>query len=199
MKQVVLIGDSIRMGYQAPTAERLADVALCWFPETNGSHSVNLLANLHAWVLRRPELDLLHINAGLHDLKTVAFDRPEHLVPLDCYRRNVRLLLETVRHHKPATRVIWALTTPVHDANSRAAHEKPRDFHRRNADVLAYNDAARQVCTDLNVPVHDLYAVVHEAGLERLQTSDGVHYTPAGYDLLADAVAKRIRFELSLT
>ncbi len=39
------------------------------------------------------------------------------------------------------------------------------------------------------VPVHDLHGLVKRAGTVKLQLADGTHYTPAGYERLADAVA----------
>jgi len=46
-KLVVLVGDSIRMGYQAEVATRLADIAEVWGPEENGGNSANLLKLAH--------------------------------------------------------------------------------------------------------------------------------------------------------
>src|SRR5207302_9636038 len=70
------------------------------------------------------------------------------------------------------------------------------DFDRLDADVQRYNDIARRVMLSSGVPVHDLDTIVRRGGLEQLQTADGTHYTPAGYDRLADAVADCIRRQL---
>ena len=65
---VVLIGDSIRMGYQDHVVSQLAGRAEVWAPEENGGDSRNVLAHLDQWVfVRQP--DLVHVNCGLHDLK----------------------------------------------------------------------------------------------------------------------------------
>ena len=68
MKTIVLIGDSIRMGYQEKVREQLADWAYVWVPEENGGTSENILAHLDKWVLSR-RADVVHINCGLHDIK----------------------------------------------------------------------------------------------------------------------------------
>lgn len=194
MNNVILIGDSIRMGYQPFVAQRLAGQAEVWGPEENSSHSTNVLVHLHVWVLHR-RIDAettVHVNAGLHDLKTIVYGERESVVPVEHYRRNVRQILETTRRLTPA-KVIWALTTPVHDARSHAAHSRGRDFDRHNADVQLYNQAASEVCRELGVPVNDLYSKVMAAGLEQVQSNDGVHYTPEGYQMLADAVVAALR------
>jgi hypothetical protein len=104
----------------------------------------------------------------------------------------VRFLLETIRYTFGA-KVAWATTTPVRDALHYAAHSEWRDFTRYNEDVLACNGAAREVCAELGVPVNDLYAVAMDAGLERIQTGDGVHYTPEADVFLGGSAGK---FEL---
>jgi len=152
---------------------------------------VNVLYHLHAWVQRRKP-DIVHINAGLHDIRTVWFEGRKVLVPLEHYRANVRFLLETIRYTFGA-KVAWATTTPVRDALHYAAHSEWRDFTRYNEDVLACNTAAQTVCAELGVPVNDLYTVAMEAGLETIQTQDGVHYTPEGCAILGRAVSEFLR------
>lgn len=39
--EIVLIGDSIRMGYEPVVRAALAGRATVWGPETNGGHTVN--------------------------------------------------------------------------------------------------------------------------------------------------------------
>ena len=195
MTQVVLIGDSIRMGYQQTARAELSDVAEVWGPEENGAHTANVLVHLHLWVLRRRP-DLVHINAGLHDLKTICYEGRENVVPLAHYRENVAAILRTVRERCPAAKLIWALTTPVNERKARAAHERARDFCRYEADVAAYNQAAAEVAGELGVPVNNLFSVVVDAGQERIQQPDGVHFTPEGYALLGRAAAQAIRAQL---
>ena len=67
MKKLILIGDSIRMGYQAAVIRELIGLADVWAPEQNGGNSANILKHLDEWVLRQSP-DIVHINCGLHDL-----------------------------------------------------------------------------------------------------------------------------------
>lgn len=194
MKQVVLIGDSIRMGYQETVKSELGGVAEVWAPAENGAHTVNVLVNLNAWALKRTP-DLVHINCGLHDLKTVYFGGRENVVPPDFYAANVERLLRILRDQTRAT-VIWATTTPIHEGRARAAHARAQDFDRYEADVQEYNRRAVAAAQRLGVPVNDLHAAVGKAGAESLLTRDGVHFTPEGRVLLGKAVAASIRKHL---
>lgn len=188
---VILLGDSIRMGYQATVIEELAAVAEVWAPTENGAHTTNLLTQLSTWVLPK-NAAVIHVNAGLHDLKTLHWETRELVVPPKHYRENVERLLRTMRE-RTAAKVIWATTTLVNDEGSRQAREKNRQFRRYDADVQAYNRVAVQVCRKLRVPVNDLYAVSRGAQ----QLPDGVHFTPEGYRALGRHVAAEIRKALT--
>jgi lysophospholipase L1-like esterase len=190
MKRIVLIGDSIRMGYQPVVLALMAGEADVWGPEANGSHTVNVLLNLGQWVLAR-QPDVVHINAGLHDLKTDCYEGRDTVVPLGHYRDNVAHILRLVREHTDAA-VIWATTTPVDHDRAHAAHAGAHDFSRYNEDVLAFNAAAVEVAEEMGVPVNDLHAVIADGDPSWL-SEDGVHYSPEGYAALGRAVAEFLR------
>jgi lysophospholipase L1-like esterase len=172
----------------------LAGTAEVWGPEANGGHVVNVLMHLHLWALHRQPA-LIHLNAGLHDLRTDRYGSVDHLVPLPIYATYVERILRYLAAHTRAT-VVWATTTPVCDAAAHREHAQWQDFDRYDADVRAYNAVARAICGRLDVAIDDLEAVVREAGPEQLQCGDGVHYSEAGSRLLGGAVAACIRSHL---
>ena len=186
---VVLIGDSIRMGYQDHVISQLAGRAEIWVPKENGGDSRNVLAHLDQWVFSR-QPDLVHVNCGLHDLKR-AFGA-ESEVLLAEYERNVRQILQRLQRELDGA-VVWATTTPV-DENW---HHQNKGFDRLEADVEAYNAAARAVAENLGVPIDDLFAVVEREGKARLLTQDGVHFTEEGSQLLGRVVAECVWGHLS--
>jgi lysophospholipase L1-like esterase len=186
MKSVILVGDSIRMGYRPTVEQLLGDQVQLWAPAENGGTSDNVLAHLDAWVLsRRP--DILHLNCGLHDLKT-EFGTTSQAVPLDPYKANLRQIVGRIVE-QGTTQLIWATTTPV----NQVWHHARKPFDRFEADVLAYNDVARQVVSAYGVPINDLYQTMMDAGRDDHLMPDGVHFSPAGYTLLGQAVADAIR------
>ncbi|MDD4889356.1 MAG: SGNH/GDSL hydrolase family protein [Phycisphaerae bacterium] len=187
MPRVLLIGDSIRMGYQPVVASLLAGRVDVIGPEDNGGDSRRILANLAAW-LGTPPPDVVHINCGLHDLKTMLQQANEHQVPLDEYRRNIPQILVDLRRLAPKARIIWATTTPVVD--ERFVNRK--EFIRRQADVVAYNAAALAAAQAAGVEVNDLHAVVEAAGRPAAVSADGTHMSDLGNQAIAQAVANCI-------
>ncbi len=191
MKQVVLIGDSIRMAYQATVAGELADVATVWGPDENCGTSQRTRERLREWVLDRKP-DLVHYNNGLHDL---ARDPNEDGV---CDRPRVggNDYLENLRHSIGAivdcgAKVIFALTTPVNEQWHRR-----KGFDRLESDVENYNRIASALMKEMGVPVNDLHAFVTATGRDEMLKDDGVHYDEANSAVIGREVARVIREHL---
>ncbi len=190
MKRVVLLGDSIRLGYQATVRLELTDAACVWAPAENGQHSVNLLFNFWEWVVcLQPEV--LHLNAGLWDTRLVARG-PDNVIPPDAYQQNVARLVRLARQHTPA-KVIWATTTPVIEEAAHRTQLRTNGGGRRGPDIEIYNRLAVIAATENGAVINDLHAVVEKAGRKNVLDSDGVHYNAAGCELLGKAVATAIR------
>ena len=201
MKHVILLGDSIRMGYRPRVEADLGDGWLVHSPQTNGGTTRRTLAHFDAWVAEParavgPEGLILHMNCGLHDLAykredqdQAPADSPD--VPLAEYRENVRALIEHAisKAGIEASRIIWATITPVIEQ----LHNAQKPFPRRMADVLAYNRVATEQAAALGCRVNDLHTVVEAVGARTLMTGDGVHYSEAGSAHLGKAVANAIR------
>ena len=183
LPRVVLVGDSIRLGYAPRVAERLAGKAVVISPPENGGDSANVLAHLDEWVIRQKP-DVVHLNCGLHDLKRSKKDG-HHQVELDRYAENLRRIVARIREGTDAA-LVFADTTPILDERHA---RRGADFDRTEADVRRYNAAAVAVMGELGVPVHDLHWVVEQGGPETMLGPDGTHYTAAGSDRLAEAVA----------
>ncbi|MFH1023032.1 MAG: GDSL-type esterase/lipase family protein [Planctomycetota bacterium] len=189
MKHILLLGDSIRMGYEPHVRERLADIAAVRSPQKNGGNTRFCLEHLDAW-LAGPAPDVIHVNVGLHDLGR---DRgnPANRVPSDEYARNLREIFARLVRVGGAA-VIWAAITPVNEKR----HNTTKEFDRFEADVDRYNRVAREAVAEFRFPVNDLFARVMTAGRDDLLLPDGVHFTDAGYALLGGTVANIIRDHL---
>ncbi len=186
MKRIILIGDSIRMGYQETVRAELTGWGSVWGPEQNGGTSANIVAHLADWAITR-QPDVLHINCGLHDLKK-EFGNDTAAVPLNAYTENVRTIMTRVKKETNAI-VMWALTTPVNEK----WHHRNKPFDRFEADVVAYNTVAVDIAQELSIVVNDLFATVTSAGRDDLLLPDGVHFKPDGYALLGQRVAAQIK------
>jgi len=187
MPRVVLLGDSIRIGYEPFVRAKLAQGAFVWGPVDNGQHTTNLLLNYWTWVAaQQPEV--LHVNAGLWDLRIVAPGSPLRVVSLSAYRENIRNLITLTRQHT-AAKIIWATITPILGDRVREAALQQSLAGRDAADVLVYNSAAVEVAHEMGVAIDDLHAVVMKEGPEKLICGDGVHFTGEAYRLLGCEVA----------
>ena len=181
--KMILIGDSIRMGYQPLVTAKLKGRADVVGPVQNGGDSHNVLTHMESWVLSH-EADVVHMNCGLHDLK---FENGRYQVPLDEYVRNVEEIVRLVQE-RFGGRFIWATTTPVLDER----HQKVKPFERHETDVQRYNEAALAVMRAHKVTVNDLHAVIENGGPAECLGPDGVHMTERGNALLSEAVAAAI-------
>jgi len=96
---VLLIGDSIRLGYAPTVTQRLAGRMEVVSPAANGGDSANMLRHLEEWVTAaRP--DLVHCNCGLHDLKLT---EGRYQVPPEDYGANLREIVRRLRATTAAT------------------------------------------------------------------------------------------------
>ena len=184
LAKVVLIGDSIRMGYAPLVAKRLEGKATVVSAKPNGEDSGNVLRNLEEWVIKENP-DVVHINAGLHDLK---LKDAAYQVPLAEYERNLKTILERIQKETHA-KIIFATSTPILDTLHA---QRKAGFDRLEADVQKYNTAAVAIMKQAGVPIDDLHKRVEDGGKEKLIGPDGTHYTPAGYEMLAEAVTNSI-------
>lgn len=191
LPKVVLIGDSIRLGYSAPVVKRLEKIAQVISPEPNGGDSANVLAHLDEWALRERPV-LVHLNCGLHDLKRDKKTK-QFQVPLEQYQANLREIITRVRASGAA--LVFANTTPIDDERHA---KRGAEFDRTEAEVRRYNAAAERVMREAKVPMHDLHWLVERHGAQKLQLPDGTHYTPEGYEVLGEAVADSITRQLKV-
>jgi lysophospholipase L1-like esterase len=84
----------------------------------------------------------------------------------------------------PNAKIIFATSTAVIEEMSRP------QFTRRNTEIMQYNEVAKKVMAQLNVPVNDLWAVTENWGPE--MHADWVHFNEEGCRILADKVIEAI-------
>jgi dienelactone hydrolase/lysophospholipase L1-like esterase len=182
LPKVVLAGDSIRLGYAPLVAKALAGKAIVVSAEANGGDSANLLGHLDEWIISEKP-DIVHWNAGLHDLKLSKQTRTHQIEPAQ-YEANLRQIVARIQKETRAT-MIFASTTPILD--ERHAKRKA-DFDRFESDVRRYNLTALRTLKEVGIVVNDLHWLVEKDGTAGLMTDDGTHYLPTGYQRLAEAV-----------
>jgi len=179
LPRVLLIGDSISIGYTVATRERLKGIANVHRIPTNGGPTIRGLEKTKEW-LGEGQWDVIHFNWGLHDLKFMEDGKRQ--VPLDAYRKNLTKLVKILKTTK--ARLIWASTTPVPEGGVKPV--------RHPEDVVRYNAVAKKIADANKILIDDLYAFALPR-LKEIQRPVNVHFTNKGSKALARQVAKHIK------
>ena len=190
LPRVLMIGDSISMGYHAAVVAGLDDEATVVRPRENCEGTTKGVERIEAWLaLDGGDFDVVHFNFGLHDLKRVRADGRNSDDPadppqaeLDRYEEQLRRILKSIVSGGAVP--VFCTTTPVPSGGVRP--------HREPTDVDRYNARALEIMTEHGVAVNDLNAFATSRLIE-IQIPVNVHFTKAGSAALGDAVASRIR------
>jgi len=176
LPRVLLIGDSISIGYTVPVRKLLEGKANVHRIPTNGGPTIRGLEQIDRW-LGEGEWDVIHFNWGLHDLRK---DQPgKHQVPIEAYEKNLEKLVG--RLEKTGAKLIWCSTTPVPEGAAR----------RTPGDEVKYNEVAAGIMKDHGVAINDLYSFALPR-LKKIQRRANVHFSPEGSKVLAKKVAGEI-------
>jgi lysophospholipase L1-like esterase/dienelactone hydrolase len=177
LPRILLIGDSISMGYTLPVRMALTGKANVHRPPDNCGPTTRGLEKLDQWLGKGP-WEVIHFNFGLHDLKLI---EGKHLVSPRDYEKNLRAIVN--RLQKTGATLIWCSTTPV--------PQKTSNPPRSNDDVIAYNAVAKKVMEENQIAIDDLYGFALPR-LKKIQRPANVHYSGQGYQLLAGRVVEDI-------
>ena len=192
MKKIVLLGDSIRMGYDKYVKEALSGVAEVCYPEENCRYAENLLRFAHEWKLKGEwgdDVDLVRWNAGLWDVLELFGDEP--LSTKDYYESVIPRIDRRLRMLFPNAKIVFATSTPVIEWKC-APH-----FKRHNATIEEYNEIAKRALAESGTRINDLYRLMKSA--PDSYHSDSVHfYTDEGTALIGGRVLAVICEELGI-
>jgi acyl-CoA thioesterase-1 len=187
---VLLIGDSISMGYTIPVRDMLEGKANVHRPPANCGQTERGLAQLDKW-LGDGKWDVIHFNFGLHDLKYldaagkyVDPSKGKQVASPEVYELNLRELVARLK--KTGAKLVWASTTPVPVGS----------LGRVEGDEVRYNEVAARVMQENGIPIDDLHAVVTNAKTP-IQRAKNVHFTAEGYEEMAKAVATSVERALA--
>jgi acyl-CoA thioesterase-1 len=182
LPRVLLIGDSISIGYTLEVRARLAEKANVHRIRENGGSTLDGLAKLDRW-LGDGKWDVIHFNWGLHDLKHWKDGKLDlagpQVAPVEVYEKNLRELVTRLR--ATGAKLIFATTTPVPDGSAG----------RVAADEIKYNEAALRVMNEAGIAIDDLHAVA-AAKLAEIQLPKNVHFRPEGNRVLGERVTELI-------
>jgi hypothetical protein len=189
LPRVLLIGDSISIGYTLPVRELLDGRANLHRPGQNCRATIHALELIDTW-LGDSSWDIIHFNFGLHDIAMLdaqgeRSSEGARQVPVDQYTQYLNALVD--RLQQTGASLIWCCTTPVPEGAER----------RKKGDDILYNAAAGNIMRARSIPINDLYTYALQR-LDDIQKPANVHFTPEGSAELAKAVADHILEALSV-
>jgi predicted GH43/DUF377 family glycosyl hydrolase len=189
LPNVLILGDSISIGYTKQVREELKGKANVIRPNANCGDTRIGLANIDKWLGER-NWSVIHFNWGLWDL---CYRKPEVNtqivrdkvngtlnVPLPDYEKNLETLVQRLK--RTGATLIWASTTVVPEGEAG----------RFVGDEVKYNAAATRIMQKYRVMLDDLYATTKAFGPEMFRGPGDVHYTPQGYKILAAQVVTKV-------
>ena len=201
-KRVLILGDSISIGYTPYVQKMLADEMTVLRPmrgdkPENCSGTTAGVVNIDRWLaIDGGKWDVIHFNWGLHDLKHVIpgtngaktsespTDPPQATV--EVYEKQLREIVAKLK--ATGAKLIFATTTPV--------PAEPMKVYRSEEDVVRYNEAALRVMKEHGIAVNDLHAFVKPRMKELQIQPANVHFTATGSEALAGEVVKAVRAAL---
>lgn len=191
MKKILLIGDSIRKGYDRYVQLAFKDSAEVYFPRENCRFTGYIIRNIYDWKKELDlgdDVDLVHWNAGLWD-DLVMIDGKQ-LTSIETYKENIERICKIIRILFPEAKMTFATSTPVQE-------ELFDVIKRYNRDTETYNDAAVKIVKEYGGEINDLYTLMNNAPVE--YHSDLAHYyTKEGTELITGGVIKSIENSLGI-
>ena len=173
MKNVLLIGDSIRMGYDNAVKKSLSGYANVYFPTENCRFASYVLRYLHEYggLIKDGTVDIIHWNAGLWDCLRIFGEEPH--TPKDVYAYYIERICIRIKKLYPNAKVIFATSTKV------ISEKMDINFKRYNDEIEEYNRIAVDTVKKYGFEINDLYSL--SLTLDESAHSDAVHYyTPEG-------------------
>lgn len=184
MKQILLLGDSIRMGYDKYVRMAYEGEYEVLYPDENCRFAAYITRFLFDWKTKLccKDVELVHWNAGLWDC--LHMTDGEALTPLEVYEVYIERICKMIREYFPNAKVIFATSTPVQEHLFGA-------LKRYNKEIEEYNAAAVGIAESYGAQINDLYALMSSLPVD--YHSDLTHfYTKDGTRAITEQVCGKI-------
>lgn len=182
MKKVVILGDSISMGYRDIVKNQLQNDAEFWFSEDNCRFSSYTLRKLFDCKDQIKGADIIVWNNGQWDICKL-FDDDVPFTPIKQYVKTMSYIADLLL--KMAKKVIFVTTTPV----------KSNNPYNDNNVIDRYNKAITKVLKKKGIIIHDLHAVINE-NIDKYICDDLLHLSEEGAKVSAISITKVIKNNL---
>ena len=184
--KILIIGDSISIGYTPFVKEALKDKAEVFHNPGNAEHTGTGIKNIENWIGDQ-QWDIIQFNWGLWDL---CYRHPDSKVQgkrdkvngkltytVEQYAANLDTIISLIKA-KTNAKLIFVTTTYVPDMEAG----------RFKQDPIRYNDAAKKVMKKHGIWVNDVFEQSIEIHEKYGNGSDNVHYSKQGYEALGQLI-----------
>lgn len=195
--KILIIGDSISIGYTPFVKEALSSKYDVFHNLGNAQHTGTGLENISKWI-GNEDYDIIQFNWGLWDL---CYRHPESkhqgnrdkvngkvTFSIEDYKANLDSIIKILKT-KTKAKLVFVTTTYV----------PTNEVGRFQNDANKYNEAAKEIMKKNDIPINDIYAKSKKIHNKYGLGSDDVHYTSEGYKELSKLIVNFIENEIELS
>lgn len=188
LPKVLIIGDSISIGYTPIVKKELENKAIVTRHKGNAGPTIRAMKNIDQW-LGDTKWDIIHFNWGLWDMYGWEYDKDDRSPEM--YKMRLEKLVSRLKKSK--AKLIWGTTTPVCPAPEKTMEKR---FHKKviisKENERAYLEAAEAVMKKHEIQINDLYNFINPDLKTYAIAPNDVHYTKDGYKKIGKRVADEI-------
>jgi len=193
LPKVLIMGDSISMGYTSHVIENLKGVAEVRRHKGNAGPTIRGVDRVEDW-LGKEKWDLIHFNWGLWDMYGWEYHKEDRSP--EAYGKRLESLVGRLK--KTGAKLIWATTTPACPANETTMERRFKQNIRISPELeQSYLDIALGVMNKHGVEINDLHAFMKPRWKKYAIADNNVHFTKLGSQKLGEQVARAIQSVLS--
>jgi lysophospholipase L1-like esterase len=192
--KILIIGDSISIGYTPFVRENMVNKAEVFHNPGNAQHTATGLEKIEEWI-GTENYDIIQFNWGLWDL---CYRHPDSKVQgnrdkingeitfsIDEYASNLDSIV-TLLTKKTKAKLIFVTTSYVPE----------NEAGRFKEDAIRYNDIAKKIMIRHDVTVNDIYEETILIHNECSKDTNDVHYTLAGYEKIGKLISDFLENEM---
>jgi len=192
LPKVLIIGDSISMGYTPFVIKLLKDKAIVKHNPGNAGPTMSGISTIDKYIKgedKGEKWSVIHFNWGLWDMYGWCFFKDKRS-PAEYEKRLDKLVAKL---KKTGAVLIWGTTTPACPDPEVTMLKKFKQKIQISPELeKEYQAAALRIMKKYNVKIDDLYALMKPIRLKYALAPNNVHYTKEGYKILAAQVAGEI-------
>lgn len=192
--KVLIVGDSISLGYTSTVKQILAEKAIVSHNKGNAQHSGYGLDNIEMWI-KKDNFDIIQFNWGLWDL---CYRHPDSKVQGKRDKTNGTITF-SLKEYEENLEAIVTLLKDKTDAELifvTTSYVPKKEAGRFAKDAQKYNKIAKRVMEKHSIQVNDIYKTSKAIHKQYGQGNDNVHYKKKGYEELGKVISSYLEKEI---